>query len=350
MLVHELFDNVEKGDDTCRKVAGDNWDALTHPPKSLGWMEQVVGKLASIYADSTMPEFKKAHILFAADNGIALDHKVSAVGCHITHQMVRNFCMGGAAINVLCNNTGTELRIIDIGVDYDFGFQDKLLDYKVRKGTNDFSTATAMGYGDMLQAIQYGSEVAEQLIEEGFNAISLGEMGIGNTSTSAAIISAVTGHSPRNVAGIGSGLNAESIDLKVNLIIKALELHKLSQGTDPLTILRSVGGLDIAGMVGAIFTCVQRRIPVFLDGVITSAAALIAYKINNNVKDYLIATHTSADQGHGYALGYLGMKPPLQMGMRLGEGTGAVVGMANAELAIALYSQMAEFADSPVKI
>jgi nicotinate-nucleotide--dimethylbenzimidazole phosphoribosyltransferase len=344
----ELLKGIMGIDEEARKTAAGRWDELTHPPKSLGKLESIVNQLAGIYRTPEIEYLDGAIILFAADHGIA-KRGVSAYPREVTAQMVQNFVDNGAAINVLTSNNDIHLELVDIGVACDIPPSDRVIDRKVAYGTKDFSDEPAMSYTECIEAINVGCEMVRKLHDEGINAIGFGEMGIGNTTPSAALISLLSSYPASEVVGIGSGIDLETQRYKAKLIDEAIKMHTLFHKA-PAEALRCVGGLEIAGMVGGMMMCAALRIPIFVDGVIASAAALVAAAIEPKVTDFMIATHGSADKGQAFAMRRLGLVPTLMLDMRLGEGTGAVLGMAMAKQAIALYNKMAKFSESPVKV
>ena len=242
---------------------------------------------------------------------------------------------------------GMDVRVVDIGVDYEFGSVPGLLGRKVMKGTRNLSVEPAMTRGEAEQALVVGIQLAAEAAKEGVGLIGTGEMGIGNTTPSAAITAVMTGQSVEEVTGRGTGIDEAGRAHKVSVIQRALNRHRLNQ-TDPLDVLAKVGGLEIGGLAGLILGASSARIPVVLDGFIAGAAALIAVALAPSCREYLIASHRSVEQGHRVILDQLGLRPLLDLDLRLGEGTGACLGMDLVCAAIKIYTEMATFGEAGV--
>jgi nicotinate-nucleotide--dimethylbenzimidazole phosphoribosyltransferase len=283
---------------------------------------------------------------FAADHGVARDG-VSAYPREVTPQMVLNFLRGGAGVNVLARHAGVEVRVVDIGVDYDFGTAPGLFGRKVMKGTRNLSVEPAMTRDEAERSILVGMELAADAVQEGVGLIGTGEMGIGNTTPSAAITAVMTGSQVREVTGRGTGIDEAGLARKVAVIQGAIDLHRPDRA-DPSDVLAKVGGLEIGGLAGLILGAAAKRVPVVLDGFIAGAAALIAVGLAPTCREYLIASHRSVERGHQVVLGHLGLKPLLDLDLRLGEGTGACLGMDLVCAAIKMYSEMATFDEAGV--
>jgi nicotinate-nucleotide--dimethylbenzimidazole phosphoribosyltransferase len=321
-------------------------DTLTKPPGSLGRLEELSVKLAGIKGEP-MPILKnKAIVTMAADHGVAIEG-VSAYPREVTAQMVLNFLHGGAAINILARHVGARVIFVDMGVASDIKPHPALLSKKIAYGTSDMAKGPAMSPEQATEAIKIGIEIVEQEINRGLDIIGTGDMGIGNTTPSSAITAAITGEPVARVTGRGTGLDDRQLAHKVEIIEKVLMVNR-PRVDDALDVLAKVGGFEIGGLCGVILGAAAHRIPVVIDGFISGAAALIAVGLSPRTKDYLIASHCSVEIGHKAILKYLGLKPILDMEMRLGEGTGAALGISIAEAATKILAGMATFAEAGV--
>jgi nicotinate-nucleotide--dimethylbenzimidazole phosphoribosyltransferase len=283
---------------------------------------------------------------FAADHGVALEG-VSAYPREVTPQMVLNFLRGGAGVNVLARHVGVEVRVVDIGVAYDFGVVPGLIQKKIMPGTNNFLIEPAMSREQAEQAVLVGVELAMKAVEEGIGLIGTGDMGIGNTTASSAIAAVMTGRPVADVTGRGTGIDEAAHARKVTVIQQALERHALDR-RETMDVLAKVGGLEIAGLAGLMLGGAAARVPVVLDGFIAGAAALIAVGLQPLCRDYLMASHRSVERGHQAILDHLNLKPLLDLDLRLGEGTGACLGMHLVFAAIKIMTEMATFGEAGV--
>jgi nicotinate-nucleotide--dimethylbenzimidazole phosphoribosyltransferase len=317
-------------------------DRLTKPPGSLGRLEALIVQLAGITGSDAPRVEQPAIAVFAADHGVTAQG-VSAYPSAVTAQMVANFVAGGAAINVLARAAGAKLVVVDVGV-----VGPKLpVSSRVRSGTRDMTVEPAMTRAEVLRAIGIGRDVARGLVADGCDAIALGEMGIGNTTSASALVAALTGRPPAEVTGRGTGLDDEAVLRKVAVIEAALRLHE-PRRDDPLGTLAAVGGLEIAALVGAMQAAAEARIPVVLDGFITGAAALVAVRIAPTLAPRLIASHRSAEPGHRVVLELLGLEPLLDLDLRLGEGSGAALSLPLVRAATRILAEMATFESAGV--
>lgn len=336
-----ILKSIKRPDDSIRDNIRKKLDNLTKPPGSLGKLEELAERYA-IIRQSTQPALeRKVIFVFAGDHGVTSE-SVSAYPKEVTYQMVFNFLNGGAGINVLARHIGAEVRVIDIGVDFEFGKADGLISRKIRRGTENFLKAPAMTMGEAVSAIEAGMGVVVEETRRGVDVAGVGDMGIGNTTSAAGIISVITGMPVEEVTGRGTGIREERLKHKIEVIKRAIEFHKPKK-EDPIDVLSKIGGLEIAGIAGAILAAASRKIPVVLDGVITTAGALIAYELNKNVIDYMFASHLSVEPGHKIALKYLGLHPILDLNLRLGEGTGACLAMSMIEAGVKILKEMASF-------
>src|ERR1700722_8193975 len=319
---------------------------LTKPPGSLGRLEEIAHRCAAIRESFTLTARRPRIVLFAADHGVCVEG-VSAYPQEVTGQMVLNFLRGGAAINAFARAGGIELRVVDVGVATPLPETGDLISRRVAPGTRNFCTSPAMTRTEMAAALGIGIELAADSAAQGCDLLGFGEMGIGNTTSAGAIAAALTGQAPEAVVGLGAAADDACMVRKRSAVRRALTLHAESLG-DPLGILRCVGGLEIAAMCGFCLGAAARRIPVVTDGFIATAAAVLAVRICPASSGYLFASHRSAEPGHAVFLAMLGQEPLLDLGMRLGEGTGAALAMRLIQAAVAAFTGMATFATAGV--
>ena len=346
MSIQDLCRRIQPVDISLQKKAQARLDRLTKPLGSLGRLEELAASYVAITGE-LKPNVPHAVVFtFAADHGVTLEG-VSAYPREVTPQMVLNFLRGGAGVNVLAKHAGVDVRVVDIGVDYEFGAVPGLLAQKVMKGTNNLAVESAMTRSQAEQAVMIGVELATEAVREGIGLIGTGEMGIGNTTPSAAITAVMTGRPVADVTGCGTGIDESSRRHKIAVIARALDLHRPNPA-DALDVLAKVGGLEIAGLAGLILGAAATRVPVVLDGFIAGAAALIAVGLQPLCCEYLIASHRSVEQGHRVVLDHLRLKPLLDLDLRLGEGTGACLGMDLVCAAIKIYTEMATFDEAGV--
>ncbi|MDH4082349.1 MAG: nicotinate-nucleotide--dimethylbenzimidazole phosphoribosyltransferase [Nitrospira sp.] len=346
MAIEDVSGKIQPLDATLRVQAQGRLDRLTKPLGSLGRLEELAASYVAITGELKPSIPRGVVFTFAADHGVATEG-VSAYPRDVTPQMVLNFLRGGAGVNVLARHAGVDVRVVDIGVDYEFGIVPGLLDRKVMKGTRNLSVEPAMTRSQAERAVMVGTELAADAVREGIGLIGTGEMGIGNTTPSAAVTAVMTGQSVEEVTGRGTGIDESGRMHKVAVIQKALDLHCPNR-TDPLDVLAKVGGLEIGGLAGVILGAAAARVPVVLDGFIAGAAALIAVGIQPLCRGYLIASHRSVEQGHVAILDHLGLKALFDLELRLGEGTGACLGMDLLCAAIKIYTEMATFEEAGV--
>jgi nicotinate-nucleotide--dimethylbenzimidazole phosphoribosyltransferase len=345
-LLAEAVRGVAPVSDALAPAIAARLDSLTKPPGSLGRLEALAARIARIQ-DTVKPDVtSRAVLVFAADHGVAAEG-VSAYPREVTAQMVRNFVRGGAAVNVLARQVGARLTVVDVGVDHDFAPRPGLVLDKVRRGTASIARGPAMTRAQAARAVEAGIRAAETCIGDGAALLAVGDMGIGNTTPSAAITACFTGRPAAEVTGRGTGVAPEALAGKVAVVERALAVNR-PDPADPLGVLAGVGGLEIGAVAGALIGAARRRVPVLVDGFITTAGALIAHGLCPPVADYLVAAHRSAEPGHAAALDHLGLEPLLALDMRLGEGSGAVLAMHVVESAVRLMNGMATFAGAGV--
>ncbi|MFC3883964.1 nicotinate-nucleotide--dimethylbenzimidazole phosphoribosyltransferase [Bacillus songklensis] len=332
-------------DDEKGKMAADYIDTLTKPPGSLGRLEELAIELASMTADPFPQVTRPGVIVFAADHGVTAEG-VSAFPQEVTGQMVRNFLNGGAAINVFSKQINAHLRIVDIGVASDIDGEG-LTRAKVRYGTANFCKENAMSEEEAIKAIEIGYKQGKEMIQKGAKCLILGEMGIGNTTTSSAILAAISGKSVADLVGQGTGISVDTMIHKQQVIEKALHERK-PDVSDPIDILSKIGGLEIAGIAGAMLAGANSRIPILVDGFICTTAAVVAKMISSRAADYMIVGHRSMEPGHEAAIQLLGKKPLIDLGLRLGEGSGAAVAFPILHSASLMVREMATFSSAGI--
>lgn len=338
--LHETIARIRPLDESARAEAARYLDTLTKPPGSLGKLEDIAVQLAGIEGSLALDASRKAVVVMAADHGVC-EEGVSAYPAEVTPQMVMNFLHGGAAINVLARQAGADVVCVDIGVNADLAHE-SLYVRKVRKGTANIARGPAMSREEAIEAISHGIELADKLADEGYRLLATGEMGIGNTTPSAAILSVLANIEPELAVGRGTGVDDAGVRRKQDTIRKAIEMNAPDAG-DPLDVLTKLGGLEIAGLAGVILGAAARRLPVVVDGFIASIAALTAVRIAPNAREYLLPSHVSQELGHRLVLEQLGLVPMLDMHMRLGEGTGAALAFHLVEAAVRIMREMATF-------
>lgn len=340
---------------TCRRIrdldreamaaARQRLDSLTKPQGSLGRLEDLAERLAGIYADPLPAIGDRTVIVMAGDHGV-VSEGVSAYPQEVTAQMVLNFIAGGAGINVLARQAGARVVVVDLGVAQPLAHP-LLVQRNVRRGTDNLARGPAMSGPEAVAAIEAGIAVATDEIRRGATLLATGDMGIGNTTASTAILAAVSGLPVERLVGRGTGINDERLAHKVRAIQAGLAVNR-PDADDGLDLLAKVGGLEIGGLAGVMLAAAAHRVPVLVDGLIASAAALVAARIHPLAPSYMIAAHESAEPGHRVMLELLGLQPLLHLDLRLGEGTGAALTMPLVEAAVRILREMATFADAGV--
>lgn len=323
-------------------------DTLTKPLGSLGMLEDIAAQWVAIRGQSAAEPVRKAVYVCAADHGITAE-KVSAYPREVTYQMVLNFLAECAAINVLAHHHHADLHVVDAGVDADLSELPGLIHRKIARGSHNMLHQPAMSEAELYRALAVGIDLSGEAAAAGYNLLAIGEMGIGNTTSATAITCALTGASAEQATGRGTGLDQAAHTHKIT-VVQAVLAHHFEQvpHASAVDILRRVGGLEIAAMTGIMLGAASQRIAILCDGFISTAAAALAISIAPDVRGYVIAGHQSKEPGHRLLLDHFNLSPLLSLGMRLGEGTGAVLAMSIVESAIALYYGMATFASAGV--
>jgi nicotinate-nucleotide--dimethylbenzimidazole phosphoribosyltransferase len=345
-LLTSTIKNIRPLDEIAMAAARERQDQLTKPAGSLGRLEELSVRIAGVQGKAR-PQLKdKAMITMAGDHGV-VDEKVGNWPREVTAQMVENFLRGGAGINVLARQAGARIVFVDMGIASDLKPDKQLIVKKIDYGTKNMCLGPAMTEEQAIKSIEAGIEVVTAEGKQGLDIVGTGDMGIGNTTASSAVFAALAGKTAAEVTGRGTGLSDKQLAHKIDVIQRALAVNKPSP-SQPLQVLAKVGGFEIGGLAGVMLGAAAKRIPVVIDGFISGAAALIAVGLAPPVKEYLIAAHVSAEAGHAAMLAYLGLKPLLSLEMRLGEGTGAALGIFLAEAGVRTLNEMATFAEAAV--
>lgn len=348
--INKVIKEIKKIDGLLVQETQKRLDNLTKPQGSLGRLEELAVKIAGITGNPNPALKKKVIFTLAGDHGVAQEG-VSAFPQEVTRQMVYNFIAGGAGINVLARQAGARVVVVDMGVAGDIevnaadltGFKEM----KVAYGTKNMLLGQAMSREEAITSIENGIQVLEDELGQGIDIVGTGDMGIANTTASAAIAAVLTGRPVEYLTGRGTGVDDKTFLHKIAVIKQAIALNRPNP-RDPIDVLAKVGGFEIGGLAGIILAAAARRIPVVIDGFISAAGMLLAYHLEPKVKDYLIAGHCSVEKGHKIILDYLGLAPLLDLNLRLGEGTGAALAMHLVEAAIRILTEMATFQSAGV--
>jgi nicotinate-nucleotide--dimethylbenzimidazole phosphoribosyltransferase len=330
-LLEETLGRIERTDTDAANAAQGALDAKTKPRGSLGELERLASRIAGIRRSADPGRLRAAVVVVAADHGVA-DEGVSAYPQEVTRQMLATFASGGSAVCVLARAAAAELRVVDAGVG---------------TPTGNIATGPAMTRADAVAQIERGITLAAELDGNGLGVVALGEMGIGNTTAAAALVAALLGRPAAEVCGRGTGLDDRGLARKIDVVSRALATNRVD-ADDPIGVLAALGGHEIAVLCGLALGAAAERMVVLLDGFITSAAALIAVRIAPEALDAMVAAHLSPEPGHRIVLDELGLQPLLDLGLRLGEGSGATLALPIVDASLALLSDMATFASAGV--
>jgi len=346
MTLHDIISSIPPLDETAMAAARERQNQLTKPQGSLGRLEELSVRIAGITGQARPVIRHKVITVMAGDHGVVAEG-VSAFPQEVTPQMVANFLHGGAAINALSRHAGARVVVVDMGVAADLPPHPGLIDRKIARGTANIAQGPAMTREQAEQALLAGADVVRAELEKGLDILGTGDMGIGNTTPSAAIAAAFTSRDPADIVGRGTGLDDAGVQRKIEVVRRTLTVNQPNP-KDALDVLGKVGGFEIAGLAGAILAAAANRVPVMIDGFISTAAAMIAVGLAPAVRPYLFASHHSQEQGHGIMLDWLGLNPLLDLNLRLGEGSGAALGISLAEAACKVLDEMATFAEAAV--
>lgn len=349
-MISHVVSNIFSVDDKYLSKAEKHLDNLTKPKGSLGVLEKLAARMYAI-GQGERPCVEPGLIYTcAADHGVA-SSGVSLFPQEVTRQMVVNFLHGGAAINVLAQSMGLDLKVVDVGVlGNDFPDHELLISRKIRQGTNDLSAGPAMAEHECRKAVELGIKLASKAYDQGYKTLCTGEMGIGNTTSSTALFCALLDLDPAEISGAGTGLNSKGIEHKIRMVSQALSSNSESvESRQVMKIMASLGGLEIACLTGIILGGSWKRMNVIVDGFISTAAYVCAWKMSPDVKGYCFFSHLSAEKGHAVVVEKLGVNPVLYMDMRLGEGTGAAMAYSILKCAADIYNKMATFEQAGVQ-
>ena len=344
--LQQLLNRIEPVDRSLSAVAQAHLDDLTKPQGSLGRLEEIALKYVLATGSLTPVLTKKKICCFAGDHGVAVEG-VSAYPAEVTPQMVYNMLNGGAAINVLTRHAGVDLDVVDMGVNHDFPDLPGLVKRKVKPGSANIAIGPAMSEEDALQAVLIGAELAVEAYKAGFHILGTGEMGIANTTPATALYSVLLDVPVESITGRGTGIDDERLKHKIGIIKQAIEVNA-SRSDTPFGALAALGGYEIAAITGFVLGAASCRVPVVVDGFISSSGAVVALKLCPAVEDYLFFSHLSNEQGHRVVMQKLGARPILDLDLRLGEGTGAALSMQLIEGALKIYNEMATFSGARV--
>jgi nicotinate-nucleotide--dimethylbenzimidazole phosphoribosyltransferase len=345
-LLETTCSSVPAPDDAIRAAIQRRLDGKTKPPGSLGRLEELACAVGAIQGTASPSVREKAVVIMAADHGVA-EEGVSAYPQAVTAQMVANFAAGGAAVNVLARHAGARVVVADLGVKAPLAGLAGVRDLRVGAGTRNLARGPAMRRDEAVLALERGIALAGELAGQGVQVLAIGEMGIGNTTAASALAAAYTGSAPAAVTGRGTGVDDVVHSRKVEVVARALAASP-PDPADPLGTLAALGGFEIAGLAGVVLGAAARRVPVVVDGFIASAAALAAVRLAPRCAGALLAAHRSAERGHGAVLEALGKRPLLELDLRLGEGTGAVLALHLLEAAVRVLDEMATFESAGV--
>jgi len=337
---------IRPPDETAMATARSRQDALTKPQGSLGRLEELSIRIAGIRRQSLPQINDKAVVIMAGDHGVVAEN-IGNWPQEVTTQMVLNFLTGGAGINVLARHIGARVVIVDMGIAGSLPQNPQLISRKIGPGTGNIAAGPAMTAEQARKSIETGIEIITSEIAKGLDIVGTGDMGIGNTTPSSAICATVTGCSVAEATGRGTGISDTQLEYKIKVIERALKVNKPDRN-DPIDVLAKVGGFEIGGLAGVMLGAAANRVPVVIDGFISGAAALIATALAPGLKEYLIAAHVSSEKGHRIMLEHMGLKPFLDLEMRLGEGTGAALAISLSEAAIHILDEMATFGEAGV--
>lgn len=344
-LLKSTLASIKPADSKAKEDAKEKWDGLVKPLGSLGTLEELAIKIAGITGKVENKINKKVIVVMASDNGV-FEENITCTPQIITTLLTEGMVQGITGVAALAKFANADLVTVDIGLNSDYGHE-KVINKKIAYGTKNFTKGPAMTYEEAIKSIEVGIEIGDKLFSEGYDAVGTGELGMGNTTTSAAVLSVFSGLDVSITCGKGAGVTEEQYNNKKNTVLKGIEVNKPNK-EDPIDVLAKVGGFDIGGMCGLFLSGAKNKIPVVIDGFISSAAALIAVKLNPDVKDYLIPSHLSDEPGARYMLDQLELNPMLNMKMRLGEGSGCPLAFQIVDAALYTQKNMGTFQQATI--
>lgn len=346
MPLNQIIDKIEPLDQDSMQAVRRRQNVLTKPRGSLGRLEEIAVHMAGIVGQPLPQIQEKLIVVMAGDHGVVAEG-VSAYPQEVTPQMVLNFLNGGAAINVLARHIGARVVVVDMGVAGEIRDHPGLIVKKFARGTKNIANGPAMTRAQAEDAILSGAQVVGEEIAKGLDILATGDMGIGNTTPSAAIAAALIQCAPEEIVGRGTGIDDLGLQRKISAVKQALAVNQ-PDPDDALDVISKVGGFEIAGLTGAVLAAAAHRRPVVVDGFISTAAAMIAVRLHPQVRDYMFAGHCSQELGHRRMMDWLGLEPLLDLNMRLGEGTGAALAISIVEAACKILAEMATFEEAGV--
>ncbi|MBN1068766.1 nicotinate-nucleotide--dimethylbenzimidazole phosphoribosyltransferase [Clostridium botulinum] len=344
-ILREIISNIDSVDKNVMEKAKERMNSLAKPLNSLGKLEEMSIRLSGITGSIKNTLDKRAIIIMCSDNGV-VEEGVSSCPQSVTLSQTINFTKGLTGVAVLAKANNTDLKVIDVGINSDFNHP-LVLNRKIRKSTNNISKENAMTYEEAINAILVGIEAVKNAKEEGYKILGVGEMGIGNTSTSSAVISSLTGCKVEDVVGYGGGILEKAYKKKIEVVKKSIEINKPKKD-DPIDILSKVGGFDIAAMVGVFLGAAYYKIPIVIDGFISVVSALVAFRLNHKTKEYMFTSHSSKEIGFKIAMKELELEAILNLDMGLGEGSGCPLAFSIMDSACAIMNNMATFAEAEI--
>lgn len=344
-LLKDTLNAITPTNEEAKRLAREKWDGLVKPIGSLGTLEEVTIKIAGMTGRIKNTIGKRAIVVMSSDNGV-VDEGVSAAPQIFTRILTESMARDITGVSILAKHTNTDIKIVDIGLNGEL-INPKVINKKIANGTKNFTKEPAMSYEEAIKSIEVGIEIGDELYEEGYDILGTGELGMGNTTTSAAILSVITGLDIDVTCGKGAGLTEEQYENKKKVIAKGIEINKPNK-EDPIDVIAKVGGFDIGGMCGLFLSAAKNRKPIVIDGFISSAAALCAVKLNPIVADYIIPSHLSNEPGAKYMMDILKLKPMLNMGMRLGEGSGCPLAFQVIEAGLYTLENMGTFEEAQI--
>lgn len=339
-LLNETIENIMPSEPAEIKKAWNIIDNLSKPIGSLGLIEEIAAKMAGIQGGLEYKKFKKNIIIMCGDNGV-VEEGISTCPQNVTAIVMNNFTKGTTGVCVLAKRENTDLTIVDVGVNADFN-NPQIINKKIAYGTKNMAKESAMTREQTIKAIEIGIETVDQLCIEGYNLLGTGEMGVGNTTTSAAILSVLLGVDVDIAVGKGSGLTEEQLKNKKMVVKRAIDINSPKKN-DIIDVISKIGGFDIAGICGCFLGAARNGVPIVIDGLISSVAALCAYRLNSNVRDYIFPSHLSAEPGMIFVMKEIGLEPMLNLKMRLGEGSGCPLAFNIIETALYTINNMVCF-------
>ncbi|SFD02196.1 nicotinate-nucleotide--dimethylbenzimidazole phosphoribosyltransferase [Clostridium uliginosum] len=343
--LREIIDQIEDINNEIVVKANERMNSLAKPLNSLGKLEQMAVKLSGITGEIKNTLDKRAIIIMCSDNGV-VEEGIASAPQYVTLAQTINFTKGLTGVAVIAKANNTDLKVIDIGINSDFEHP-LVLNKKIRKSTNNIAKENAMTYDEAINGILIGIEAVKNAKEEGYKILGVGEMGIGNTSTSSAILSSLTGYKVEDVVGYGGGILEDAFKKKIAVIKRAIEINK-PKIDDPIDVIAKIGGFDIAGMTGVFLGAAYYKVPVVIDGFISVVAALLAFRLNKKTRDYMFTSHGSKELGFKVAMKELNLQAILNLDMGLGEGSGCPLAFSIMDSACAVMNNMATFKEAEI--